>query len=98
MDLHKLNESCSWRDLTEGMQIYQGGTSAEANTGEWTAVKPEFVEEKCEQCLLCVPVCPDSAIPVKDKKRGDFDYKHCKGCGICANACHFGAIKFEGVK
>ncbi len=98
MDLHKLGETCGWQELTEGMQIYQGGTSAQFPTGEWTAVKPEFIEADCTQCLLCVPVCPDSAIPVKDKKRGDFDYSHCKGCGICVNACHAGAIKMEGVK
>ena len=55
-------------------------------------------EDKCKQCLLCVPVCPDSCIPVKDMKRGAFDYDHCKGCGICVKACPFGAITMEGVK
>lgn len=96
-DLKKLSETCSWRDLTEGMQIYEGGTSAQFHTGEWTATKPEFCKEKCIQCLLCVPVCPDSAIPVKDKKRGEFDHDHCKGCGICVKACKFGAITMKGV-
>ncbi|MFR0962411.1 MAG: 4Fe-4S binding protein [Dorea sp.] len=56
------------------------------------------MEDKCKQCLLCVPVCPDSCIPVKDMKRGAFDYDHCKGCGICVKACPFGAITMEGVK
>ena len=27
MDLHKVNNTCRWQDLTEGMQIYEGGTS-----------------------------------------------------------------------
>ena len=65
---------------------------------EWSSVKPEFIEDKCKQCLLCVPVCPDSCIPVKDGKRAEFDYDHCKGCGICVKACPFGAITMEGVK
>jgi pyruvate ferredoxin oxidoreductase delta subunit len=42
--------------------------------------------------MLCAPVCPDSSIPVKDGKRGEFDYDHCKGCGICAKVCPFDAI------
>lgn len=96
-DLNKLNLNCSWKDLTEGMQLYEGGTTKAFKTGEWTSIKPEFVANKCIQCLLCAPVCPDSAIPVKDMKRGEFDYDHCKGCGICVNACRFGAIIMEGV-
>ncbi|HIX59305.1 MAG TPA: 4Fe-4S binding protein [Candidatus Blautia gallistercoris] len=98
MDLERLNGSCSWKDLTEGMQIYQGGTSREFHTGEWTTVKPVFLADKCKQCLLCVPVCPDSAIPVKNKERQEFDYDHCKGCGICVKACPFDAIEMEGIK
>ena len=97
MDLNKLDVNCSWKDLTEGMQIYEGGTSKYFNTGEWASIKPVFVEDKCVQCLLCAPCCPDSAIPVKDSRRTAFDYDHCKGCGICVKACKFGAIIMEGV-
>ena len=56
---------------------------------------PGFIEEKCKHCMLCVPVCPDSSIPVKDGKRLDFDFMHCKGCGICYKVCPFGAITYE---
>ena len=54
--------------------------------------KSLFIKENCKQCLLCVPVCPDSSIPVVKGERGEFDYDHCKGCGICAKVCPFGAI------
>ena len=35
------------------------------------------------------------SIPVKDSKRAEFDYDHCKGCGICAKVCPFGAIEMK---
>ena len=58
-DISKLGLKASWRDLTEGMVIAGAGTSREFNTGEWSTSKPLFIEDKCKQCLLCVPVCPD---------------------------------------
>ena len=97
-DINKLHLDCNWQDLTEGMQIYGEETSKEFNTGEWTTTKPELDWSKCIQCLICVPVCPDSCIPVFEGKRTNFDYDHCKGCGICVKACHVGAITMEGVK
>lgn len=97
-DISKLGVKATWEELTEGMIVAGAGPSKEFNTGEWSEVKPEFIADKCKQCLLCVPVCPDSCIPVKDMKRLDFDYGHCKGCGICVKACPFDAIKMEGVK
>ncbi len=92
-----INEESPWGELTEGLSIYEPGTSAAVMTGEWRTLTPTFVEEKCKQCLLCVPVCPDSAIPVVNKKRLDFDYDHCKGCGICVRSCPFDAITMEGL-
>ena len=56
---------------------------------------PVWDTAKCKQCLLCVPYCPDSSIPVSGGKRQDFDLDHCKGCGICEKACPFQAISMK---
>lgn len=81
--------------LTPGGEIYEGGTAKLVNTGAWRTDTPVFSEEKCKHCMLCVPFCPDAAIPVKDGKRLDFDYMHCKGCGICVTVCPFDAITMK---
>ncbi len=31
-------------------------------------------------------------LPVAEGKLAGIDYLHCKGCGICAQVCPFGAI------
>ena len=83
----------TWKDITPGCNIYDGGTSSVVETGDWRTMKPVIDWDKCKQCLLCAPVCPDMSIPVNQEgKREDFDYFFCKGCGICANTCPFGAI------
>lgn len=90
-----IDENIKWQDITPGGVVYGGGTSKAVNTGDWRTKKPVFIEEKCKQCMLCAPVCPDMSIPVKDGKREDFNYFFCKGCGICAEVCPFDAIKME---
>ena len=92
-DISKINEQTPHQELTEGLMIFAGGTSKEFNTGEWRTSTPIFHEDKCKQCMLCAPVCPDCSIPVKNSKRLDFDYDHCKGCGVCVKACPFGALQ-----
>jgi pyruvate ferredoxin oxidoreductase delta subunit len=87
-----INERSPWREITPGGFVYGSGNSEFFNTGDWRTRTPAWREDKCRQCLLCFPVCPDSSIPVKDGKRGDFDFGHCKGCAICAKVCPFGAI------
>ena len=92
-DVKKINEQTPYHGLTEGLMMFAGGTSKEFNTGEWRTSTPVFIEDKCKQCLLCAPFCPDASIPVSDGRRGEFDLDHCKGCGICYKACPFDAIE-----
>lgn len=89
-----INESIKWRDITPGGTVFEGGTAHNFKTGDWRTMIPVWKADVCKQCLLCVPVCPDSSILVKDQKVVAFDYDHCKGCGICTKACPFGAIDF----
>ena len=91
--IDKINEQASWKHITLAGEINEGGTAKYFKTGDWRTDTPKFIADKCKQCLLCVPVCPDSSIPVVDKKRTDFDFDHCKGCGICAKVCPFDAIE-----
>jgi len=90
-----INEKSGWREMTEGLQMYEPGTSKSFMTGEWRTSTPVWDREKCKQCLLCIPYCPDSCIRAVDNKRQEFDYDHCKGCGICAKVCPFKAIVME---
>lgn len=92
----KINKDSTWEELTPGGAIYEAGNSLNFKTGDWRSIKPIFLSDKCKQCGLCFPVCPDNAIPVgKDQKRCDFDYDFCKGCGVCAKVCPFGAIEMK---
>ena len=96
----EINAKTTKSELTIGGNIYCAGNAREFKTGDWRSMKPIWIEEKCSQCGLCFPVCPDNSIPVeKDLKRKDFNYDYCKGCGVCAKVCPFQAIemKEEGV-
>ena len=93
----EIHEKLPWQELTCGLEIYEPGTSRLTMTGEWRSRIPVWDPEKCRQCLLCAPFCPDASIPVKDGKRTDFDFDHCKGCGICYKVCPFAAIEWKEV-
>lgn len=88
-------ETTPWEDLSPGAEIYEPATSRLFLTGDWRTEKPVFAEDRCRHCMLCVPYCPDSSIPVSGGKRQAFDMDHCKGCGICAEICPFEAIRME---
>lgn len=96
-----INKDTPMDELTVGGNIYTAGNAMEFTTGDWRSMRPVFLSDKCKQCGLCFPVCPENAIPVKkeDLQRTDFNFDYCKGCGVCAKVCPFGAIemKEEGV-
>lgn len=95
-----INTKTPMEGLTIGGNIYEAGNAREFKTGDWRSIRPVYLTEKCKQCGLCFPVCPENAIPVeKDTlQRTDFNFDYCKGCGVCAKVCPFGAIimKEEG--
>ncbi|MDD3165642.1 MAG: 4Fe-4S binding protein, partial [Oscillospiraceae bacterium] len=57
-----IHEWTPWQEMTPGGEIYEPGTAALVNTGDWRTRAPVWDEQKCKQCLLCVPYCPDAAI------------------------------------
>jgi 2-oxoacid:acceptor oxidoreductase delta subunit (pyruvate/2-ketoisovalerate family) len=46
----------------------------------------------CNDCELCLILCPDVAITRREDGGFDIDLDHCKGCGVCAEECPRGAI------
>lgn len=95
-----ITDTVTWKEITEGGMIPYAGNAELFLTGDWRSMKPIWLKEKCKQCLLCYPVCPDTSILIDEEgKRKEFDYDHCKGCGVCAKVCPFKAIDFvEEVK
>ncbi len=94
----EINKDTPIDELTIGGNIYTAGNAKEFKTGDWRSIAPVFHSDKCRQCGLCFPVCPENAIPVgKDMERKDFNFDYCKGCGICAKVCPFGAITMKEV-
>ena len=45
----------------------------------------------CNQCKTCWFTCPDICVSVTDSV--EFDYDHCKGCGLCSAECPRGLIE-----
>lgn len=64
------------------------------STGDWRFQKPVVSREKCTRCGICVIFCPTNSF--RGTENGyDANLETCKGCGICANECHAGAIIME---
>ena len=92
----EINNNTPWQDMTKGGTIYDAGNSKTFKTGDWRSMKPVFHPDKCKQCGLCFPVCPENSIPVnKEQKREDFNYDFFKGCVVCFKVCSFVSITME---
>ena len=98
MNIGKTTATVTWQKIETGSHVFEAGNAANFHTGDWRSEKPLFIKEKCKQCLLCFPVCPDSSIVLdKDGEMKGFDYNFCKGCLCCMKVCPFKAIEKEGV-
>ena len=85
-----------WMDMPHGSHGFEPGNAKTFVTGDWRSYKPIFDKEKCKQCLLCFPVCPDSAIVLDENAQViGYNYDFCKGCLCCKEACNFNAIERE---
>jgi pyruvate ferredoxin oxidoreductase delta subunit len=84
-----------WKEIPIGGLIEEAGSAEQYETGDWRTYRPKLDKEKCIDCMRCWIHCPDSSIQVKDGKMIGFDYRHCKGCGICAWICPADAIEME---
>jgi molybdopterin-containing oxidoreductase family iron-sulfur binding subunit len=73
----------------------------EEEAGRYPTVTRSFLPRPCMHCDAppCIPVCPVE--PTKaTRKRPDgvveIDYETCIGCGLCAEACPYGARTVDG--
>jgi len=93
-----VQEDAGWKEIPRGGLILTPGNAVDYETGDWRAFRPVWHADRCIQCFLCWVYCPDAAIVVKDGKIEGVDYKHCKGCGICAAECPDKAHALEMVR
>ena len=63
-----IDEHTPWQEMTPAGEVYEAATARYVNTGAWRTDTPVLDAEKCRSCLLCVPFCPDSSLPVQDGK------------------------------
>lgn len=84
-----------------GVLLSQANSILKDLSGSRQGWLPEYREEQCIHCAACDTVCPDlcfvweGVLDKKDRKqmvlRG-IDYKYCKGCLKCVDACPTGAL------
>lgn len=75
--------------------ILEDGNSMQVKTGAWQNRRPVHLKDKCKNCMMCVPFCPENCIKQENGILTSFDYDYCKGCGVCAKVCPFKAIEMS---
>ena len=83
------------KEFGRGATILKSGNSCEFYTGDWKVQYPDHLKDKCKNCMMCVPYCPEDCIKQKDGILDKIDLDYCKGCGRCANVCPFNAIEMK---
>lgn len=56
--------------------------------------KPKINLKECDRCMVCVAVCPEGAIEMR-QSGPVINYNLCKGCLVCVRECIQGAIGEE---
>jgi len=87
----------SWQEITHGSHVFEAGSAKNFKTGDWRSNVPVFKSDNCKHCMLCFPVCPDSAIVIENGQMKGFNMDFCKGCLVCETVCPFKAIEGEAV-
>ena len=75
-----------WKHIMKG-GLTEAASALKYKTGDWRSMRPIVNEDKCVHCLICVNLCPEGCIEVKDGKKGTINLDYCKGCGVCASQC-----------
>lgn len=93
-------EKPTWIDLPlddaaqAAPDIFIPATSEAVPTGLWRTLRPVVDREHCHRCVwICSTLCPDSVIHPDPEGYPEIDYRHCKGCLICATSCPSHAIR-----
>lgn len=91
----------TWRAIGLGAILPSLPEHHAPTTGAWSVKQPVVDQERCKDCLVCWPLCPDKAIKVNAAGELEtIDLRACKGCGICMEVCpdKFNAITMQEKK